>query len=196
MNKTLNSFNLIQKISIFLIIISIGIFIFISFKNKLFSSQKQSTNIQTSDSISQQEYSTWKIFNNSEMKYSLKYPQDWILDQKSSTEIYLYSPSRFQIKSTKANPIASNIFIKIYNSTSDLPENSKNLDLNNWIKLQSSEENIKNITLNGVVGYEILTSYPTRIIFLQKDSLIYSIFDSSADNSSIQKQIINSLEFN
>lgn len=197
MTKLKTRFNLIQII--FILLIAIGVIIIIFFSAKIqssFSKKNIITNNTNNNSISQEEYSQWNVFNNSEMKYLLKYPQDWVLEKTSPSEIYLYSSSRFKLKSTNTNPIGSNIYLKIYNSISELPDNSKNLNLSDWIKFQDIEENIKEITINGIAGYEIFSENSNRIIFFQKENLVYSIFDSSAGKSYLQQQIISSLEFN
>jgi len=190
-------FKIILLVSIILIIAGITIPFTIK-KIKIAALNAEIKNSRPADnSISQEEYNKWTIFNNPEMKYTLRYPQNWTLEKISSEQVFLYSQSRFEMKSKSSIQIASNIKITIYKSFSELPNNSEtNLNLESWVKFQEETIPAKKIIINDQTGYEITYSYPTRIIYIQKGDLIYSIFDSSAGQNAIQQQIINSLEFN
>lgn len=197
MNRPKRKIRLIKLISFFLILVALAVLIF--FVPKIVKKpvpSKEVANLVNIESISQEEYSQWKVFSDLELKYSIKYPQDWMVEKNSPTEISFYSPSRLKIKEENSNPISPNIKLTIHKPFSDFPSNPKKLNLEDWINLQNSEDIFKKININGLDAYETITSYPTRIIFLQKGDSVYNIFDSSAGNSVIQQQIINSLEFN
>ncbi|MDD4784953.1 MAG: PsbP-related protein [Candidatus Shapirobacteria bacterium] len=197
MNRLKRKFRLIKLISFFLILVALAVLIFFAPKIiKKSVPSKEVINPANNESISQEEYNQWKIFSDLELKYSIKYPQDWIVEKNLPTEISFYSPSRLKIKEENSNPISPNIKLTIYQPFSDFPSNPKKLNLEDWINLQNSEDIFKKININGLDAYETITSYPIRIIFLQKGDSVYNIFDSSAGNSVIQQQIVNSLEFN
>jgi len=193
-----NGFNFITIASIVLIVIGVAVLVFISNKVGLFLPKRKPVAIvpPINQVISAEEYAKWKNYTNSEMKYSLKYPEDWVLEENSTSQLSLYSQSRFKIKSESEVPIQTNITVKIFSSLADLPNNlEKNLDLENWVKEQAGSSPVSKIMVDGSVGYEIILPYPTRVIYSQKDNLIYSIFDSSAGQSAAQKQIVDSFKF-
>jgi hypothetical protein len=171
--------------------------IFIGIKIGLFSSIKKIKPVPTFpiiiDSISQEEYKKWNTYTNSEMKYSFKYPQDWVVKEISANETSLYSKSRATLRDESPNPVRTNITIKIYASTAELPSNPNGINLSEWVDAGKENNKVNKIVIDGINAYETIYSYPTRIIYVQKGNLIYSIFDDSTGKNIVQQQIVNSL---
>lgn len=197
MNQTKRRFGVTQLIYFSLIILVLITIIFFGLKAiKKSALQKELINQDQNESISPEEYGQWKIFSDLELKYSLKYPQDWTIEKKSPTEINFYSPSRLKIKQENPNSIVPSIRLTIFHSFSDPTLNPKKLNLEDWVKLQNAEDNIKKININGLDAYEITNSDSARSVFLQRGEALYSIFDSSSGANIVQQQIINSFESN
>lgn len=200
-NKNNSKYSFLAFIAFFLIFISSFITI-LSAKNKnsIFS---QITKIFfPTSTITVDKNKNWKTYTNSTYKFSIQYPQNWILSQSKNDLISLASSERNKMIEQKPKAYEPEITIIFYNSFSKLPENSnaesttKNTKtLEQYIK--SSSPDVEKININGATGFSI---YNGQVIYLQNKKNIIRIIENLTENyqyeNSPVQQIINSIKFN
>jgi len=148
----------------------------------------------TSSSISKD----WKTYTNSTYKYTISYPSTYQVKETTKNLISVGTPEMFKLIEESPS-LGTNLEVTVYSSLSEASNNSpkvktlKDLAIN---MTDPPEQNYKEITIGGVSGFTVTTDYPDTRIYLQRGNQIYYIFDGSLDNNSIEKQIINTLNFN
>lgn len=138
------------------------------------------------------------------MKYSIKYPTDWLLDTQSIKDNFLYLLTKDRKQNLDAGKIVRvfDVSVKVYQSVSELPNNqTKKLSFENWIKQEADGFGFiqrKSIVVDGVSGYQGVGSGDgeSYLIFVQKGNLIYQIEtgDTTTPTATEQK-VINSFKF-
>lgn len=148
--------------------------------------------------------SDWKIYSNPSLKYSIRYPSDWILNTQ-----YINDGTLFLLtKQRKADIIAGkavrvfDISVKVYNSSAELPNNeSKNLSFKEWIEQEADSFGFgqrQPVVVDGVSGYQGVGSGENKsyMIFVQKDDFIYQIeTGDTTQPTETEQEIINSFKF-
>ena len=215
-----------QKMSIiiiasilFLFIISVGIFYFQNQKTEreqiiLKNQEKQLDDITNQDTITKTSSSTIpgtsevtsngkKIYSNPNLKYSIEYPIDWIFNTQyiDNGTLYLLTEQRRKDITDGKMVRAFDIFVKVYKSSAELPNNDRKLSFEDWIKQESDKYgfiNRETIIIDGVSGYRGI-SYgdgESYLILVQIGDFIYEIgTGNTIKPTEIEQKIINSFKF-
>jgi hypothetical protein len=150
------------------------------------------------------ETANWKIYTNSELKYSIKYPGDWILEETNINQGFLYLLTKQRKERIDKGEIirGCDICIKVYKTISDLPNNQvKKLNFEDWIEKESDNYGFIGrtpIAIDSSSGYQGTGSGDgeSYLIFIQRGGLIYDIgTGDTIKPTEIEQKIINSLKF-
>lgn len=160
-----------------------------------------STNANTNSTVST---TSWKLYTNTKYGYSIQYPANWILNTNalSSGDLYILTHERQQKLDAQQVVRMMDIGVKVYESTSALPNNSvKKLSFEDWIKQEADSFGFiqrRPITVDGVVGYQGIGSDDGvfYIIFVQKGSRVYKLETGDTKTPTPTEQaMINSFTF-
>lgn len=184
-------------------------------KNDVSSIQKQVNNLENqtptstiltaSEEISNEK----KIYTNSNLKYSIEYPIDWVSNTQHINDGNLYLLTEQRKKDIDAGKMVRvfDILVKVYKSSVELPTNDRKLSFEDWIQQQVDSNFIikkETIVIDGVNGYQVIENGESEayLIYVQKDSSIYVIEISDPIKSietykptEIEQKIINSFKF-
>ncbi len=165
--------------------------------------QSQVSNVTTATTATD-ETADWKTYSDSEFKYSIKYPNDWLSEDVSyaGETVYLLTSDRKKNFDAGERVRAFDVSVTGYSDSSMLPNNqSKKLSFENWIKQEADSFGFiqrKSIVVDGVSGYQGVGSGDgeSYLIFVQKGNLIYQIEtgDTTVPTTTEQK-VINSFKF-
>jgi hypothetical protein len=161
--------------------------------------------------IKKSETASWKTYNNEEYKYEVKYPNDWVLDEKIKETVTLNSPENEKIrKDIEAGKVYGegymrDIIISYYSSVSEEPENKANkfgaVTIDELIQRDTLITPLGQITFAGEKAYEVIWggfgAYYS--ILIEKNNHLYVItFGNQEDKSKlteIEKQILSTFRF-
>jgi hypothetical protein len=148
--------------------------------------------------------STWKTYRNDQWGFIVKYPQDWILDEAYKAKGIIWLRTREKQNKINEGLIVRlfDIEIKIYSSSSELPNNhNDSLPFQQWIAQKASKYGFTRSTpiiINGVSGYQgvALRDTTTYSIFVEYDKKIYEINTGEMEIPTANEEgIINSFKF-
>lgn len=154
-------------VTIFLLIIAIGVF-FVYQKSKEFSGQqKLTTTTQTAQTVE------WSTYTNTKFGFKIDYPKNWIVNDSEPFYIY-FSPG-------KTSPQAINIGIVNL---------STKTDISNFIDSYSNNGSKQNIKIGNTDGFRVQNQW-----FLQKENTVYIFSLNSPEQLDILEKMILSFQF-
>jgi len=176
--KFMNNQKGFAPIVIVLIIVALfvgGIFIWQYFEKEEVKIPEE----KTSEEMTIDETADWKIYRNEEYGYEIKYPQDW-----------------------EKGDLSMRTRIFVYKDFTQLPDNSKELPLKDWLDWQSkkSDFSYENFDFYGSNAFKVKTGavggYDIQIIIEHQDK-IYSLSMSIMKKEDLEtfNQILSTFRF-
>jgi hypothetical protein len=156
------------------------------------------------------ETANWKTYRNEEYNYEVKYPNDWVLDEKIKETVTLNSPENEKIrKDIEAGKVYGegymrDIIISYYSSVSEEPENKANkfgaVTIDELIQRDILITPLGQITFAGEKAYEVSWGgfIATYSILVEKNNHLYKITFGNRDKSELtetEKQILSTFKF-
>ncbi|MDD5040316.1 MAG: Ig-like domain-containing protein [Patescibacteria group bacterium] len=162
-------------------------------------------NTSTNTNTAAIDTTSWETYTNDTLRYSIKYPSNWIvnLDYINDGSLYILSPDRQERMNAKQIVRIFDVMVKVYKSASELPNNStERLSFEDWINQKTLgycvEFQPTIIMVDNVQGFQggCLGESETYIIFLQNQGYIYSIeTGDTASPTPTEQGIINTFKF-
>ncbi|MDO8490078.1 MAG: PsbP-related protein [bacterium] len=203
MNNQKGFANIILIVVIVAIVAVGGYFAFVK-KTEPIVQQPTPTPATTPTQTPKDETSNLKTYSNSDLKYSIKYPTDWILDAQYINDGTLFLLTKQRKQNLDAEKIARvfDVSIKVYKSSAELPNNEiKKLSFENWIKQEADSYGFiqrKSIVVDGTSGYQGIGSGDgeSYLVFVQKGNLIYQLETGDTTKpTETEQKVIDSFKF-
>lgn len=144
--------------------------------------------------------SDWKTYESKTLGFTISYPSDWEIND-SQNSVGMDSPESIKARITYPTAIPFDIIIKTL-AEKDLPNNIKNLTLDQWITSSAAKEyGLENTAIKILIdkfsGYKgvFCGEFCGTNYFIKKGTKIYEI-DLNAENiPEIYNQIISTFKF-
>jgi hypothetical protein len=157
-----------------------------------------------------EETADWKTYRSEKYNYEVRYPNDWVLDEKIKETVTLNSPENEKIrKDIEAGKVYGegymrDIIISYYSSVSEEPENKANkfgaVTIDELIQRDILITPLGQITFAGEKAYEVSWGgfIATYSILVEKNNHLYKITFGNRDKSELtetEKQILSTFRF-
>lgn len=132
----------------------------------------------------------WQVYRNEEFGYEIKYPSDWICDDKSLSLLMFYDPVAQNQKRINGGSLIQGAKMEIYSE-----KRNSQLSLKDYVNTHHSENvqilEEKEITINNIKAIQRKGKHwtTTMATYFQKDSIFYMIVIYIPQESSETKYI-------
>lgn len=132
----------------------------------------------------------WKTYTDKTYKYTMDYPSNWT--SKSSNGSVCISSGNLK------NICEINIKTSLLSKYFDNPDKLSFEELATFsLKQDNAPDSYKIVTINGLKGYAIQSSYPSYKIIFNKGDWIHEItFEDRSQPNELELQILNTFKFN
>lgn len=162
--------------------------------------QSGSSNVEINQREGEDSELEWSTYTNEDFGFSLELPSAWTAEEDPQGRPYVFFTSPERIEASKDvegdQAVKIDARIKIFESSKDLPNNSNDLELEEWLETENKyfDGGVEETTVDGKIAYELDGSF----IMVENEEKIYELnfnVPNTDDFVEEREDMLNSFQF-